>query len=79
MWRNATAAFALMKRALSSASAADNITARTICEMLRTAPIFVGMSLSLAMNMCPPAQLRALGLERYKALLWIARTMLLAL
>ncbi len=57
----------------------DNITAGMICEMLRTAPLFVGMSLSLAMNMCPPARLRALGSEWYNASLWIARTMLLAL
>ena len=39
----------------------------------------VGMSLSLAMNMCPPAWLHAFGSERYDTLLWIARTMSLAL
>ena len=73
-----TAVFALMKRAPSSASAADDITARIICEMLRTAPLLMGISSFPALNMWPPARLRDFGSERYDASLWIARTMSLA-
>ncbi len=73
-----TAVFALMNRAPSSASAADDMTARIIWEMLRTAPLLMGISSFPAMNMWPPARLRALGSERYDASLWIARTMSLA-
>ena len=73
-----TAVFSLINRAPSSASAGDDMTARIICEMLRIAPLFMGISSFPAMNMWPPARLRDLGSERYNALLWIARTMLLA-
>ncbi len=73
------AVFALIKRAPSSASAADDMTARIICEMLRTAPLFVGKSSLPAINMCPPPRLRAFGLDKYEALLCIAKSMLLAL
>ncbi len=73
-----TAVFALINRAPSSASAADDMTALTICEMLRTAPLLMGMSSCPAMNMWPPARLCELGSERYNVSLWIARTMLLA-
>ena len=59
------AVFALMKRAPSSASTADDTTAHMIYKMLRTAPLFVGMSSSLVMNMYPPTRLHALGSERY--------------
>ncbi len=72
-----TAVFALMNRALNSASAADDMTAQIICEMLRMAPLLKGISSLPAMNMWPPAQLRAFGSERYDALLWIARTIFL--
>ena len=72
------AIFALMKRAPSSASAADDMTARIIWEMLRTAPLLMGILSCPAMNMCPPARLRDFGSERYDASLWIARTMSLA-
>ncbi len=77
--RMETAVFALMNRVPSSASAADDMTALIICDMLRTAPLFIGISLSPAMNMCPPAWLRAFGSDRYEASLWIARIILLAL
>jgi hypothetical protein len=30
-----------------------------ICDMLRTEPLYIGISLSPAMNMCLPARLRA--------------------
>ena len=59
-----TAVFALMKSAPSLASAADDITARIICEILRMVPLFFGMSLLLAMNIWPPARLRAFAFER---------------
>ncbi len=71
--------FALMKREPSYASAADDMTARIICEMLRMAPLFVGMSSLPAINMCPPVRLCAFGSDKYEALLCIARTILLAL
>ncbi len=79
VWRMEMAVFALMKRAPSSASAADDMTARIICEMLRTAPLFVGMLSAPAINMCPPARLRAFGSDKCEVLLCIARTMSLAL
>ncbi len=79
VWRMETAVFALMKRAPSSASAMDDMIARIICEMLRMAPLFVGMSSLPAINMCPPTRLHAFGLDKYEALLCITRTMLLAL
>ena len=59
-----TTIFALMNSAPSSASAADDITAFIICEMFNTAPLLMGISLLPAMNMWPPALLRALGSER---------------
>jgi hypothetical protein len=67
-----------MNRARNSASAADDMTAQIICEMLRMAPLLKKISSLPAMNMWPPARLRAFGLEWYDALLWIARTISLA-
>ena len=58
------AVFALMNNAPSSASAADDMTDLIICDMLRTAPLFIGISSSPAMNMWPPARLRALGSDK---------------
>ncbi len=54
-----TAVFVLMNSAASSASAADDITDFITCEMLRTAPLLIGILSSPAMNMWPPARLRA--------------------
>ncbi len=79
VWHIETAVFALMKRAPSSASMADDMTAHIICKMLRMAPLFAGMSSFPAINMCLPARLHAFGLDMYEVLLCIARTMLLAL
>ena len=73
-----TAVLALINRAPSSASAVDDMTARIICKMLRTAPLLMGILSFLTMYMWPPAWLRDLGSERYNTLLWIARTMSLA-
>ncbi len=64
MWRIETTVFALMKRAPSSASVADDMTAHIICEILRTAQLFVGMSSLPAINMCPPAWLHAFGSDK---------------
>ncbi len=49
--RMETAVFALMNRAPNSASAADDMTAQIISEMLRTAPLLKGISSLPAMNM----------------------------
>ena len=76
--RMAAAVFALMNRAHISASAADDMTVRIIWEMLSTAPLMMGISSFPAMNMWPPARLQDFGSKMYDALLWIARTMLLA-
>ena len=73
-----TAVFALINKAPNSASAADDITARIIWEMLSTAPLLDGISLRPAMKMWPPARLRDFGSDRYDASLWIARIMSLA-
>ncbi len=73
-----TAILVLMNSALSLASAANDITALIICEMLSIAPLLVGMSSLNALNMWPPALLQALGSDRYNALLWIASLMSLA-
>ncbi len=73
-----TAVLALMNNSPSSASAANDITALNICNMLSTAPLLMGMSSVPAMYMWPPALLQALGSDRYNTLLWIASLMSLA-
>jgi hypothetical protein len=59
-----TAVIALMNNAPSLASAAEEITARIICNMLSTAQLLVGISSFPAMNMCPWARLQAFGPDR---------------
>ena len=59
-----TAVLALMNSAPNSASAADDITAFIICKIFNTAPLLMGISSEPAMNIWPPALLRALGSER---------------
>jgi hypothetical protein len=71
--------FCIDEEGASSTSTADDMTTPIICKMLRTAPLFAGMSSLPAINMCPPAQQRAFGSDKYEASLCIARTMLLAL
>jgi hypothetical protein len=73
-----TAVLVLMNNAPSLASAANDITALSICKVLSTAPLLMGMSSVPAMNMWPPALLRALGSDRYDVLLCITRLILLA-
>ncbi len=74
-----TAGLALMNSAPSLVSAAEDITALIIWDMLNTAPLLVGIFSCPAVNMCPPAWLQAFGLDRYEVSLWIVSTMLLAL
>ncbi len=65
-----------MNRAPNSAYTADYMTVKIICKILRTASLLKGsMSSFQAMNMCPPTQLQDLGLDKYDASLWIARSM----
>ncbi len=73
-----TTVLALMNSAPSLASAANEITALIICNMLSTAPLLMGMFSLPAMNMWPPALLQALGSDRYDVLMWIMSLMLLA-
>jgi hypothetical protein len=54
-----TAIFALTKSAPSYATAADNMTAFIICNILRTAPLLVGILPQFALNMCRPALILA--------------------
>ncbi len=56
--------FALMNNSPSSASAADDMTDFIICKVLRAAPLFIGIFLSPAMNMWPPAPLWAFSSDR---------------
>jgi hypothetical protein len=73
-----TSVLTLMNNAPSLASAADDITALIICNMLSTALLLMGMSSVPAINMWPQALLQALGSDRYDALLGIASLMSLA-
>ncbi len=59
-----TVVFALMNSAASSVSAADDMTDFMIWEMLRMAPLLIGILSSPAMNMWPPAWLRAFSSDR---------------
>ena len=52
-----TAFLQLMKSAHSSASAADDMTALTILDIVVTAPLFGGSSVLSVMKKCPPALL----------------------
>ena len=67
-----------MKKAASSASAAEDMTAFMIWAMLMTAPLFGGVLVLLDMKKCPPALIRAFDSERYEASLCTTRTMLIA-
>ncbi len=73
-----TAVLALMNSVPSSASAADDITVLIICEMFNTAPLLMGISSMPAIDMWPPAWLRAFGSDKYDASLWMGSFMSLA-
>ncbi len=70
---------AFMYSAPSSASAALDMTALSILEMLSTAPLLGGSSTLDEQKKWPPAQLLAEGSLRYEASLWTAITMSLFL
>ena len=53
-----------MKRSPNSDSAAEDITAFMICEMVRTDSLFGGMYELLDMKKCPPAMLLAFNSDR---------------
>ena len=53
------ASLQLMYRAPILASAADDMTALMICEIVRIAPLLRGTASSFDMTKCPPALLRA--------------------
>ena len=78
-WRSGMDSQKLMKRAPSSASAAEDMTVLIICAMMMTAPLFGVTTELLDMKKCPPALLCAFFRERYEASLWPARTMMPAL
>ncbi len=63
-WHIGTASRTLMYNAQSSASAAKDITALMIWEMLRTVSLLCGLVMLDDMKKWPPAQLRAFGLLR---------------
>ena len=77
-WRSGTASRQLMKREVSSASAAEDMTDFMIWEMVMTAPLFGGVLVSLDMKKCPPPLLRAFDSERYEESLCTTSTMSLA-
>ena len=56
-WRAGIASLQFMKRALSSASAAEDITALIIWDTVMTAPLSGGMAAFSDMKKCPPALL----------------------
>ena len=62
----------------SSASDADDMTALMLLAIMNTALLLCGNAVLLEINKCPPPLLRALVLERYKALMWPASTISLA-
>ena len=66
------------KSALSSASAAEDMTDLMILATVRTEPLLVGYSAVLDKKKWPPALLLALDSERYEASLWPASTMSIA-
>ncbi len=78
VWHIETAVFAMMNRAPNSASATNYMTAQIICKIVRMAPLLKGVLSFPVMNMCPPVRLQDFVLDKYAALLWIAKTMLLA-
>ena len=79
LWRSRMAPRQLMKIAPILASAAEDMTALIICEMVMTAPLFGGIAELLDMKKCPPDMLRDFVYKRYEASLWLTRTMFLAL
>jgi hypothetical protein len=71
--------FALRNNAPSSASAADNMTALIIVDVVNIAPLFGAEVLLFDRKKCPPDRLRAPFSFAYPASLCICRIMSLAL
>ena len=67
IFRMYKSSLALINRAPSSASAADNVTTLIICEIVSTAPLFGGNEELFGMNKFPPALMRAFVLFKYHA------------
>ena len=63
-WRAGIASLQLMKMDTNSASAAEDMTAFMICEMVRTDPFFSRTAESSYMKKFPPAQLLAFDYDR---------------
>ena len=68
----------MMNNAESLASASDAMTNLTICEMVRTGPLSLGMGSSSARKMLAPARLRDFDLLRKLASECVVSIMLLA-
>ena len=77
-WRAGMALRQFMKSALSSASAAEDMTDLMILVTVRTEPLLVRYSAVSDKKKWSPARLLALDSESYKLLLWHASTMSLA-
>ena len=76
--RSGIASRQLTKSAKSAASAAEDMTALIIFDMVMKAPLLGGFSDFSVKNNCPPALLQEPDPERYDALLCPAITLLLA-
>ena len=63
-WRAVIASLKLMKRAPNSVSAAEDMNAFMICEMVRTDPLFGRTAELSEMKKCPPALILAFGSHR---------------
>ena len=74
-----TVSFAFKNNAPNSASAADDMTALIIVDIVNIAPLFGAELLLFDRKKCPPARLRAPFSFAYPASLWTWRIILLAL
>ena len=73
-WSSGITSLRLMNIAPSSASAADDMTALIILEIVNTAPLLGGKYVFVDIDKFPPALLLDSVLERYEASLWPSRT-----
>ena len=64
VWHAVIPSRQLMKRAPSSASTADDMTAFIMCSTVRTAPLFGGSAELLDMEKCPPYSASCFGLRK---------------
>jgi hypothetical protein len=74
-----TVSFAFKYNAPNSASAAADMTALIIVDIVNIAPLFGAELLLFDRKKCPPARLRDLFSFAYPASLWTWRIILLAL